>query len=85
MVLDDVTLGDNASVWYNAILRNGINRIVIEEATSKSLGFPSLGGETGFNPIMLVLTRGATVSLLQLSENLSARDKLVISSAFTEL
>ena len=29
VVLGDVTLGDNASVWYNAVLRGEINRIVI--------------------------------------------------------
>jgi gamma-carbonic anhydrase len=29
VVLGDVTLGDNASVWYNAVARGDINRIVI--------------------------------------------------------
>lgn len=29
VVLGDVTLGDNTSVWYNAVLRGDINRIVI--------------------------------------------------------
>jgi len=29
VVVGDVTLGDNASVWYNAVLRGDINRIVI--------------------------------------------------------
>jgi carbonic anhydrase/acetyltransferase-like protein (isoleucine patch superfamily) len=29
VVLGDVTLGDNASVWYNAVLRGDINRIVV--------------------------------------------------------
>jgi carbonic anhydrase/acetyltransferase-like protein (isoleucine patch superfamily) len=29
MVLGDVTLGDHASVWYNAVLRGDINRIVV--------------------------------------------------------
>lgn len=31
VVLGDVTLGDNSSVWYNAVLRGDINRIVIGE------------------------------------------------------
>lgn len=29
VVVGDVTLGDNASVWYNAVLRGDINRIVV--------------------------------------------------------
>jgi carbonic anhydrase/acetyltransferase-like protein (isoleucine patch superfamily) len=29
VVLGDVTLGDHASVWYNAVVRGDINRIVI--------------------------------------------------------
>lgn len=29
VVLGDVTLGDYASVWYNAVLRGDINRIVV--------------------------------------------------------
>lgn len=29
IVLGDVTLGDRASVWYNAVLRGDINRIVV--------------------------------------------------------
>ncbi len=29
VVMGDVTLGDGASVWYNAVLRGDINRIVI--------------------------------------------------------
>lgn len=29
VVLGDVTLGDHASVWYNAVLRGDINRIVV--------------------------------------------------------
>jgi gamma-carbonic anhydrase len=29
VVLGDVTLGDNVSVWYNAVIRGDINRIVI--------------------------------------------------------
>ena len=29
VVLGDVTLGDESSVWYNAVLRGDINRIVI--------------------------------------------------------
>jgi carbonic anhydrase/acetyltransferase-like protein (isoleucine patch superfamily) len=28
-VLGDVTIGDNSSVWYNAVLRGDINRIVV--------------------------------------------------------
>ncbi|MEO7298837.1 MAG: gamma carbonic anhydrase family protein [Verrucomicrobiota bacterium] len=31
VVVGDVTLGDNSSVWYNAVLRGDINRIVIGE------------------------------------------------------
>ena len=34
VVLGDVTLGDNASVWYNAVVRGDINRIVIGEGTN---------------------------------------------------
>lgn len=29
VVVGDVTLGENASVWYNAVLRGDINRIVV--------------------------------------------------------
>ncbi len=29
VVLGDVTLGDDSSVWYNAVLRGDINRIVV--------------------------------------------------------
>jgi gamma-carbonic anhydrase len=29
VVLGDVTLGDHSSVWYNAVLRGDINRIVV--------------------------------------------------------
>jgi carbonic anhydrase/acetyltransferase-like protein (isoleucine patch superfamily) len=29
IVLGDVTLGDHASVWYNAVLRGDINRIIV--------------------------------------------------------
>jgi carbonic anhydrase/acetyltransferase-like protein (isoleucine patch superfamily) len=29
VVLGDVTLGDHASVWYNAVVRGDINRIVV--------------------------------------------------------
>ena len=29
VVVGDVTLGDYASVWYNAVLRGDINRIVV--------------------------------------------------------
>src|SRR5438093_8444545 len=29
VVLGDVTLGDHASVWYNAVLRGDINRIQV--------------------------------------------------------
>lgn len=29
VVVGDVTLGDHASVWYNAVLRGDINRIVV--------------------------------------------------------
>jgi carbonic anhydrase/acetyltransferase-like protein (isoleucine patch superfamily) len=31
VVTGDVTLGDGASVWYNAVLRGDINRIVVGE------------------------------------------------------
>ena len=34
VVLGDVTLGDNASVWYNAVVRGDINRIVIGEGSN---------------------------------------------------
>ena len=33
-VLGDVTLGDHASVWYNAVLRGDINRIVVGHHTN---------------------------------------------------
>lgn len=29
VVVGDVTLGENASIWYNAVLRGDINRIVV--------------------------------------------------------
>ncbi len=29
VVLGDVTLGENSSIWYNAVLRGDINRIVV--------------------------------------------------------
>jgi gamma-carbonic anhydrase len=34
VVLGDVTLGENSSVWYNAVLRGDINRIVIGHHTN---------------------------------------------------
>jgi len=34
VVVGDVTLGDSASVWYNAVLRGDINRIVAGEGTN---------------------------------------------------
>src|SRR5438477_4175649 len=34
MVVGDVTLGDFSSVWYNAVLRGDINRIVIGHHTN---------------------------------------------------
>src|SRR4051812_18379940 len=34
VVLGDVTLGDNSSVWYNAVLRGDINRIVVGKGTN---------------------------------------------------
>lgn len=34
VVLGDVTLGDDASVWYNAVVRGDINRIVIGRGTN---------------------------------------------------
>jgi carbonic anhydrase/acetyltransferase-like protein (isoleucine patch superfamily) len=34
VVLGDVTLGDHSSVWYNAVLRGDINRIVIGTHTN---------------------------------------------------
>jgi gamma-carbonic anhydrase len=33
-VLGDVTIGENASVWYNAVLRGDINRITVGRGTS---------------------------------------------------
>jgi carbonic anhydrase/acetyltransferase-like protein (isoleucine patch superfamily) len=33
-VLGDVTIGENASVWYNTVLRGDINRIVIGEGSN---------------------------------------------------
>ena len=33
-VLGDVTLGDHSSVWYNAVLRGDINRIVVGHHTN---------------------------------------------------
>ena len=34
IVLGDVTLGDHASVWYNAVIRGDINRIVVGRYTN---------------------------------------------------
>ena len=34
VVLGDVTLGDRASVWYNAVLRGDIHEIVVGEGTN---------------------------------------------------
>ena len=34
VVLGDVTLGDHASVWFNAVLRGDINRIVVGARTN---------------------------------------------------
>ena len=34
VVLGDVTLGDGSSVWYNAVLRGDINRIVVGQHTN---------------------------------------------------
>jgi carbonic anhydrase/acetyltransferase-like protein (isoleucine patch superfamily) len=34
VVVGDVTLGDGASVWYNAVLRGDINRIVVGAGTN---------------------------------------------------
>jgi carbonic anhydrase/acetyltransferase-like protein (isoleucine patch superfamily) len=34
VVLGDVALGDNASVWYNAVVRGDINRIVVGDHTN---------------------------------------------------
>ncbi|MEP6662549.1 MAG: gamma carbonic anhydrase family protein [Verrucomicrobiota bacterium] len=34
VVIGDVTLGDNSSVWYNAVLRGDINRIVVGEGSN---------------------------------------------------
>jgi len=34
VVFGDVTLGDHSSVWYNAVLRGDINRIVIGQNTN---------------------------------------------------
>ena len=34
VVLGDVTLGDHSSVWYNAVVRGDINRIVIGRRTN---------------------------------------------------
>lgn len=34
VVVGDVTLGDRASVWYNAVLRGDINRIVVGEGSN---------------------------------------------------
>jgi len=34
VVLGDVTLGDESSVWYNAVLRGDINRIVVGHHTN---------------------------------------------------
>lgn len=34
VVVGDVTMGDNSSIWYNAVARGDINRIVIGEGTN---------------------------------------------------
>src|SRR6185436_4074699 len=34
VVVGDVTLGDHSSVWYNAVLRGDINRVVIGHHTN---------------------------------------------------
>jgi carbonic anhydrase/acetyltransferase-like protein (isoleucine patch superfamily) len=34
VVVGDVTLGDHSSVWYNAVLRGDINRIVVGQYTN---------------------------------------------------
>lgn len=34
VVVGDVTLGDHASIWYNAVLRGDINRIVVGHHTN---------------------------------------------------
>lgn len=34
VVMGDVTLGDHSSVWYNAVLRGDINRIVVGHHTN---------------------------------------------------
>lgn len=34
VVIGDVTLGDNSSVWYNAVLRGDINRIAVGRRTN---------------------------------------------------
>lgn len=34
IVIGDVTVGDNSSVWYNAVVRGDINRIVIGQSTN---------------------------------------------------
>ncbi len=34
MVLGDVTLGDHSSIWYNAVSRGDINRIVVGHHTN---------------------------------------------------
>jgi carbonic anhydrase/acetyltransferase-like protein (isoleucine patch superfamily) len=34
VVMGDVTLGDGASVWYNAVLRGDINRIVVGKGSN---------------------------------------------------
>jgi carbonic anhydrase/acetyltransferase-like protein (isoleucine patch superfamily) len=34
VVIGDVTLGDYSSVWYNAVLRGDINRIVVGHHTN---------------------------------------------------
>src|SRR5690348_4302183 len=34
VVLGDVTIGDDSSVWYNAVVRGDINRIVIGRSTN---------------------------------------------------
>src|SRR5258705_8541754 len=34
VVVGDVTLGDHSSVWYNAVLRGDINRIVVGHHTN---------------------------------------------------
>jgi carbonic anhydrase/acetyltransferase-like protein (isoleucine patch superfamily) len=48
VVLGDVTIGENASVWYNSVLRGDINRIVVGEGSNVQDGSVlHLTAETG--------------------------------------